>query len=111
MTVTVVAILSAKSGLGLHVLESFRLVSPLVHKESGCELYAAHLEQGGDAVVMVERWSTREDLDAHANGAALRKLNELNAGLLTKPYDVWFLDEVPLGEKGKGLIPRLGTSL
>ncbi|SFR68575.1 Quinol monooxygenase YgiN [Agromyces sp. CF514] len=102
--VSVVAVLQAKPGLGPQVVESFREVSPLVHAEPGCELYAAHLERDGDTVVMVERWTTRADLDAHASGAPLERLNELNAGLLVKPYDVWFLDAVPLGDPIRGVV-------
>jgi quinol monooxygenase YgiN len=105
MSLTVVAVLTAKPGRGRDVIESFREVSPLVHAESGCELYAAHLEQDGDTVVMVERWSTRADLDAHAAGAPLARLNELNADLLVRPYDVWLLDPVPLGDPVKGTVP------
>jgi len=105
MSVTVVAVLTAKPGRGPDVIESFREVSPRVHVEPGCELYAAHLQQDGDTVVMVERWSTRADLDAHAEGAPLARLNELNAHLLERPYDVWFLDPVPLGDPALGLIP------
>ncbi|MEO8263790.1 MAG: antibiotic biosynthesis monooxygenase family protein [Pseudolysinimonas sp.] len=105
MSLVVVAVLTAHPGMGAQVIESFREVSPLVHAEQGCELYAAHLEQGGDTVVMVERWTTRADLDAHAAGAPLARLNELNAALLTRPYDVWFLDNVPLGIPSKGSIP------
>jgi quinol monooxygenase YgiN len=104
VAVSVVAVLAAKPGRGPSVIESFREVSPLVHGESGCELYAAHLEQGGDVVVMVERWTTREDLDAHAAGAPLARLNELNADLLERPYDAWFLDAVPLGDLQKGVV-------
>ena len=105
MSVMVVAVLQAKPGCGKYVIESFREVSPLVHQEPGCELYAAHLNQDGDTVVMIERWSSLEDLDLHANGTALRRLNKLNLGLLLKPYDVWFLDPVPLGNATKGLVP------
>ncbi|MDZ8275229.1 antibiotic biosynthesis monooxygenase family protein [Microbacterium aquimaris] len=105
MAVTVVAVLTAKPGMGPAVIESFREVSPRVHDEPGCELYAAHLEQDGDTVVMVERWTTRADLDAHAAGAPLARLNELNADLLERPYDVWFLDPVPLGDPAKGAVP------
>ena len=101
----VVAVFSAKPGRGGQVIESFREVSPLAHDEKGCELYSAHLEQGGDVVVMVERWSARANLDAHSAGSALARLNELNAHLLTKPYDVWLLDNVPLGDPAKGTIP------
>ena len=105
MSLMVVAVLQAKPGCGAAVIESFREISPLVHQEKGCELYAAHLEQEGDTVIMIERWSTRQDLMNHAEGAALRRLNQLNSDLLLKPYDVWFLDPVELGEPGKGLVP------
>lgn len=108
MAVTVVAVLTARPGRGAAVIEAFREVSPLVHAEAGCELYAAHLEQGGDTVIMVERWTTRADLDAHAAGAPLALLNTLNADLLERPYDVWFLDAVPLGEPGKGALVGVG---
>lgn len=105
MPVVVVAVLVAKPGRGPAVIESFREVSPLVHDEEGCELYAAHLEQDGDTVVMIERWSSREALDAHAAGRPLARLGELNADLLEKPYNVWFLDAVALGDPAKGLLP------
>ncbi len=105
MSLVVVAVLTAKPGCGPAVIEAFREVSPLVHAERGCELYAAHLEQDGDTVVMVERWTTRDDLDAHAVGGVLARLNELTADLLQRPYDVWFLDAVPLGDTAKGAIP------
>jgi quinol monooxygenase YgiN len=107
MSVTVVALLTAKPGLAPRVIDSFREVSPLVHEEPGCELYAAHTD--GNVVIMVERWTTRADLDAHAAGAPLARLNQLNADLLEKPYDVWFLDAVPLGDPVKGIIPNSRT--
>lgn len=105
MSLFVVADFSAKPGRRGQVIESFREDSPLVHEADGCQLYSAHLEQGGDVVVMVERWSTRADLDAHSAGSALARLNGFNADLLTKPYDVWPLDNVPLGDPAKGTIP------
>lgn len=104
VVVSVVAVLRAKPGLGPQVIQSFSTVSPLVHAEHGCEFYAAHLQQVGDTVVMVERWSTKEDLDAHASGAPLTLLRQLNEGLLIRPYDVWKLDAVPLGDLSKGTI-------
>ena len=102
MSVTVVALLTAKPGMAEQVLASFAEVSPLVHQEQGCELYAAHTD--GDIVIMVESWATRANLDAHAAGTPLARLNELNAELLEKPYDVWFLRNVPLGDADKGTI-------
>jgi quinol monooxygenase YgiN len=105
MSLTVVAVLTAKRGGAAAIINAFREISPLVHAEIGCELYAAHLEQDGDTVVMVERWTTRADLDAHAAGSPLARLNDLTADLLVRPYDVWFLNAVPLGDGVKGKIP------
>ena len=103
MPVTVVAVFTPKPGETARVLDAFAEVSPRVHREAGCEFYAAHTD--GDSVVMVERWDTRADLDAHASGAPLARLNELTAGSLVRPYDVWLLDSVPLGDPAKGTIP------
>ena len=109
MSLTVIALLTPRPGLAPDVLRSFARVSPLVHDEPGCELYAAHTD--GTVVIMVERWTSQADLDAHAAGTALALLNDLNAGLLERPYDVWFLDEVPLGDPSKGVIPRWAASV
>lgn len=102
MSVTVVALLTPKPGMSDQVIESFREVSPLVHRERGCELYAAHTD--GHVVMMVESWTTQADLDAHAGGAPLARLNEMNAPLLVMPYDVWMLANVPLGDPERGSI-------
>lgn len=107
MTVTVVAVLTARPGRVEDVLSAFREVSPQVHAEPGCELYAAHRQQDGYSVVMVERWATREDLDAHATGAPLALLSRLMGDALERPYDVWFLDAVPLGDPAKGVVPEV----
>jgi len=106
MSVTVVAKFNPKPGMAPRIVDAFRVIAPLVHEEPGCELYAAHLEQDGDVVVMVERWASRKALDAHAEGEPLRRLNELTSDLVERPYEVWFLDPVPLGIPSKGLIPR-----
>jgi quinol monooxygenase YgiN len=110
MSVTVVALFHPAPGMGPRIVDAFREVSPLVHEEDGCELYAAHLEAGGDAVVMVERWSSMAALDAHAAGEPLARLNELTADLVERPYDVWILDAVPLGDPVKGVIPGVARA-
>ena len=102
MSVTVVALLTPKPGMSDQVIESFREVSPLVHRERGCELYAAHTD--GNVVIMVESWTTQADLDSHATGAPLARLNELNSPLLVTPYDVWVLANVQLGDPARGSI-------
>lgn len=98
MSVIVVAKFNPKPDAGPKIIDAFRLVSPRVHGEVGCELYAAHIEHDGDTVVMVERWSSRKALDAHAAGAPLAELNELTRELVERPYEVWILDAVPIGD-------------
>lgn len=75
MSVAVVAVISAKPGQGKHVIEALRETSPLVPLERGCELYAAHLEQGADSVAMVERWTTMADFQSHVGAPALVAFN------------------------------------
>lgn len=99
------AVLTAKPGRGQEVLDAFAEISPLVHAETGCQLYAAHRQIDGDAVVMIERWARREDLQAHAEGEPLARLDQLLADVLVRPYDVWFLEPVPLGDEMKGRLP------
>jgi quinol monooxygenase YgiN len=99
----VVATLTAKPGLGPRLIEAFRVVSPLVHAEPGCGLYAANVD--GDTVVMIEAWGSQEDLTAHANGAASKRLNELIADVVAGPTEIRVLQNVPLGDPAKGTIP------
>lgn len=102
MSVVVVAVIEPKPGRTQDVLDAFAEVSPLVHEEPGCELYAAHTD--GSSVVMVERWASPEDLQAHATGAALATLSTLFGDALTKPATVYALQTVPIGDPAKGTI-------
>ncbi|TFD27598.1 putative quinol monooxygenase [Cryobacterium cryoconiti] len=102
MSVVVVAILTPKPGRSQEILDAFAVVSPLVHAEPGCELYAAHTD--GDLVVMVERWASPADLAVHATGAGIARLGALTDDALAVPTDVKVLQNVPLGEPAKGTI-------
>ena len=101
MSVVVVAILTPKAGRVQEVLDAYAVVSPLVHAEAGCELYAVHTDD--QLVILVERWTTQDDLDRHANGDPLRRLGSLIDDALERPYDAFFLRNLPFGE------PVLGT--
>ena len=107
MSVVVVAVIRARPTMTQIVLDAFAEVSPLVHEEPGCELYAAHTD--GSAVVMVERWESKQDLEAHSGGAPLKRLGELIGPALAKAPEVWTLDGVPMGNPGKGSI-HISTS-
>ena len=105
MSVVVVAVIRPRAGLTQRVIDAFEEVSPLVHAEPGCELYAAHANE--DVVVMVEQWSSKTDLDAHAAGSALKRLHQLIDGVLDTPSDVYALAAVPLGDPSKGILQAL----
>ncbi|RHW23787.1 antibiotic biosynthesis monooxygenase [Nocardioides immobilis] len=100
MSVVVVAVIRPRAGLTQRVIDAFEEVSPLVHEEPGCELYAAHVND--EVVVMVEQWSSKADLDAHATGSPLKRLHHLFDGILDGPVDVYAVAGVPLGKPSKG---------
>jgi quinol monooxygenase YgiN len=102
MSVVVVAVLTPRPGRIREVLDAFAVVSPKVHEEPGCELYALHHDD--EKVFMVERWSSREELDAHSAGRPLAELNTLLGDTLAAPPDVSVLENVPLGNPVKGTI-------
>lgn len=100
----VVAIIHPLPGKGPEIIEAFRQVAPLVHEEKGCELYALQLTQDEQKVIVIERWTTHEDLDAHSQGAPIQLLNELTGHLRAAPTDVILTDGIPMGDPVKGAI-------
>lgn len=102
MSVVVVATLSPAPGRLQDVLDAFAAVTPLVHQEQGCELYAAHTD--GEKVIMVERWTTSDDLDAHAQGQPIVELKRLIGDATDAPDDVRVLQNVAFGEPRKATI-------
>lgn len=82
------------------VISAFRAVIPDVHREGGCEIYALHRRK--DRLLMIEQWSHRDALAAHAQGPALARLNEMVEPMLTGPPDVTVFKPVPAGDAGRG---------
>lgn len=102
MSVIVVAVISPLDGHIPDIVDAFAAVSPLVHAEGGCELYALHHD--ADQVIMIERWASAADLAAHAAGAPITELNARLAGHIDGAAEVSVLENVPLGETIKGTI-------
>lgn len=101
---TVVALVHPRPGKARAVIDTYREITPLVHQEHGCQLYAVHLSQDEQTVVVIERWATHADLQAHNDGLAIARLQRLSEGLREAPTDIILLDAVPLGEATKGMI-------
>ncbi len=72
----VIAIVTTQPGQRAIVLEAFQANVPNVHAEAGCLEYTATIdaapglgfqaEFGPDTFVVVEKWATRESLEAHS---------------------------------------------
>jgi quinol monooxygenase YgiN len=102
MSVVVVAIIYPVPEHRDEVIATFEQIIAKVHAEDdGCELYALH--EGGDRLVMVEKWASAEALDAHSRGPALVELNKGLAGKVAGDIDVQVLRPHPAGT------PRQGT--
>ncbi|RJT96543.1 antibiotic biosynthesis monooxygenase [Arthrobacter frigidicola] len=72
-----------------------------VHKEDGCELYAIHNAPDG-TVVMLEKWTSKKALEAHAAGPAVADLNASLVGLLAVPPAVTELAPIAAGTPEQG---------
>jgi quinol monooxygenase YgiN len=101
--VVVVAELHARPGKedgARDVLEG--LLAP-THAEPGCILYAMH--QGVDdpaRFAFVERWASREELEAHLGSPHLTAFMGRVDELFTEPPDILVLESRPGGEASKG---------
>lgn len=80
--IVVVGSFTARPGKEAEALELFEALVAPTHGEDGCILYALH--QGVDdprRLAFVERWASREELDAHLAGPhvqqALTRVDEL----------------------------------
>ncbi|MEQ1650405.1 MAG: putative quinol monooxygenase [Hyphomicrobiaceae bacterium] len=72
----VVAMITTKPGQRADVLKHFRANMPAVHAEKGCVEYQPVVDADGfgsfqtktgpDTFVVIEKWSTADDLKAHA---------------------------------------------
>lgn len=101
--IVVVGSFTARPGKEAEALEAFRALVDPTHGEEGCVLYALH--QGADdprRLAFVERWASRELLDAHLSSAhvqqALTRLDEL----FSDGGEIVVYDAVPGGEPTKG---------
>lgn len=101
--VIVTAVFTPRPGAHDDLIAALRAGIPAVHEEAGCELYAIHDADDG-TIVMIERWQSRETLDAHAEGDAVAALNVLVEPFLAEPVVVTTMTALPAGESDKGLL-------
>jgi quinol monooxygenase YgiN len=83
------------------VMEALQPAIAAVHEEPGCELYAIHDAPDG-TIVMIEKWSSVDELDDHGAGEAVQALNASLEGLLASPVEVTRLVPIPAGTEKQG---------
>ncbi len=85
------------------VVAAFTDIIPAVHAgHAGCELYALH--EGPDRLVMIEKWASPNDLDAHAHTPELAELNRRLAGKTVADADIRVLTAHPVGTPEQGTV-------
>ena len=75
--VVVVGSFTANPGKESELAEAFRALVAPTHAEAGCILYALH--QGTDdprRLAFIERWASRESLDAHLESPHVKAILE-----------------------------------
>ena len=101
--IVVVGSLRAKPGKEEETREALAgLVAP-THEEQGCIVYAMH--QGVDdptRFAFVERWTSKDDLQAHLGSPHIAALLERADELLAESPDIVVYDAVPGGDERKG---------
>jgi quinol monooxygenase YgiN len=103
MTVVVTAVFYPIEGAKDRLAEAMRAGIEAVHAEEGCELYAIHDAEDG-TITMIEKWTSVEALDAHANGEAVKVLGAGLKGLLARPASVTRMTPIPMGTADQGAL-------
>jgi quinol monooxygenase YgiN len=100
MSIVVTAQFEPRPGRRDEVLAALAHAIPLVHDEPGCELYSIQGGVSGD-ILMIEKWTTVELLDAHGSSENVAWLNAALDGLLDLAVIVRRFDPIPSGgDKG-----------
>ena len=103
--VVVVAVFRARPGQVDAVEAELQDAIARTHEEPGCIRYALHRAlDGGEAVVFIERWESREALAEHGQKPYITRLGEAMAGLTTGPVELHFLEPLPSGDPVKGVL-------
>ena len=85
------------------VLAALEPAIAAVHDEDGCELYAIHDAPDG-TIVMLEKWTSVDLLDAHGGGQPVATLTAALDGLLERPVEVTRLVPRLVGDPAKGAL-------
>lgn len=105
--VVVVGSFTAQPGKEAEAEEAFRALLEPTHREDGCILYALH--RGADdpqRLAFVERWASREALDAHLASPHTQAVLARATQLFSDGGDIVIYEPVPGGEPTKGSLAK-----
>lgn len=106
MSEVVVVVLSrAKPGRGDDGLAAYSALAATTHDEDGCLAFALHRDPSdAERIVLIERWASREALDAHLTMPHLAEFRASTGDLWAEPATILVLDAVVSGDPAKGLL-------
>ncbi len=103
--IVVVGSFTAQEGKEAQATEAFEALMAPTHQEDGCIMYALH--RGVDdprRLAFVERWASREALDAHLASAHIQDVLSRAPDLFSDGGDIVVYEAVPGGQATKGSI-------
>ena len=89
------------------VVAAFTTCIERTHEEEGCLTYALHRDNADpDHLVLIERWRSQEDLDAHMTKPYVADLFAVagTPGMLASAPELAFLSPLPAGQGAKGAL-------
>jgi quinol monooxygenase YgiN len=102
MPVVVVATITPLPEHRDEVIAAMKETIARVHAEDGCELYS--LNEAPDRLMMIEKWTSQDALDAHLAAENVAALGPRLAGKLARPVDIVVLQPAPAGDPAKGQV-------
>jgi len=95
--VRLVVIINTQPGRGSDQLAAFDKLAPLVRAEQGCIEYDIHPVVGNsDSFVLIEKWASKEALDAHDLAPHMLEAAKHNPTFRAGPATVLFLESAVL---------------
>jgi quinol monooxygenase YgiN len=99
--IVVTATFTPRPGKTEELVDVLRATIAKVHRERGCLRYALHAADDG-TLVLLEKWSRIEDLEAHSAGGAVAELHRGLPDLVEFPPVVRRLVPVQAGDPDVG---------
>ena len=100
MSIVVVATITPQDGKLPELTAAFEEATPLVQQEPGCEQYALYSD--GSVIITIERWESREALDAHMTAPAVTALLTRAGSLLAAAPEIRTISALGFGDAVKG---------